>query len=132
MSNPLGTATVVKLDPSKVGQLPAAYCEALREFDVRYGPVYKPQITVESFPDALKLFKTMHAEAPPEIKKRLEEPIQIGDKLQAAIDNGQITDDQTALDWAERNLGKEGLQKFLAQMVTIVYYSIPECRIGGG
>lgn len=128
--NVLGTATVTVLDRSKVGALPEAYCNALLEFDNKYGPLHQPQLTIKSFPDAIRLFKIMYANAPADVKTRLEEPIATADKLQAAIDAGVVTDEASSKVWVDQNLGKEGLQKFLASMLTVLYFSAPECGVG--
>lgn len=128
--NVLGTATITQLNPATVGTLPAAYCAALIEFDNKYGPLHQPQIALKAYPDAIRLFRLMKDTAPPDIAKRLEEPIAIADQFQAAIASGEVNDEKTTQSWVDKNLGKEGVQRFLAGMVTVLFYSAPACGIG--
>ncbi len=124
---PPDTNPLEKIDDAAIGPLPDAYCAAFREADDKYGPLNLPRVTIDTYPDVIRLVVIMYDNAPPTLKTRMEYAVGVLKSLNAAIADGTVRNPETFNAWADKNVGKDQAKKFFTSYFSLLNYSSQTC-----
>jgi hypothetical protein len=129
-NSPLGTATIVQLDPRRYDKPQAGFCEAIREFDARYGPFTKPTFPARELPEVVPYFRRLHDAGPEEVKRRLGPVLALADQAVQAQQRGELapTDEALAF-WVQATIGAERSQQLFAELATVIMYATLVCEV---